>query len=370
MRIQSLKLHAFRNYESAEFRPDPGITVLCGQNAQGKTNLLEAIHLCCLGRSHRTVHDREMIRWEQPQARVRIETQRRDGTHDVVIALSRQDPRGKLVRVGGSPVSRIGELMGHVTCVLFSPEDLRLVKEGPGERRRFLDMALSQLRPAYFYALQRYVRTLSQRNGLLKTLAAQPNGTLRASLNAWDDLLVSAAAELMEHRVRFLERLSIAAQSAHGCLSGDRERLTLRYVSTFAQADAPRAALAETLKACRETDERMRTTTVGPHREDIELHLDGKPLRLYGSQGQQRTAALSLKLAVLSVMREEMQEAPVLLLDDVMSELDPSRRRRLLGLMADVQTVVTCTDAGDLGGADYGALYRIESGSLMREGEP
>ena len=198
MRVQSLSLKNFRNYEQASITPDSGVTVFTGPNAQGKTNILEALHLCCLGRSHRTARDEELIRWGADSARVQILTQQLDGTHEVTILLSRTQKKKKLVRIGARQAERIGELFGHVCGVLFSPEDLSIVKEGPAERRRFLDMQLSQLRPAYFYSLQRAVRTLNQRNALLKEIARNPS--LLPTLDMWDEQLARVGAEIARNR--------------------------------------------------------------------------------------------------------------------------------------------------------------------------
>ncbi len=304
MKIERAELNQFRSYECCALTPCEGVNVLLGDNGQGKTNVLEALYLCCTGRSHRTRQDRELIRWGAECASVRVLAQRRDGDHDVEIALSALGRRR--VKVFGQEISRSGELLGHVTGVLFSPEDLRTVKDGPAERRRFVDMALSQIKPAYYYALQRYARALKQRNETLKAIAAQP--ALAATLDAWD----------------------------------------------------------EQLAAARETDLKRQTTSLGAHRDDIRLLVGGRDVRAFGSQGQQRTAALAMRLSELAVMTEEMGEPPVLMLDDVMSELDPSRRRQLLSHLRGIQTLVTCTDLEDLAGAEVGAAWRVAGAELER----
>ena len=194
MRVTSLSLSHFRNYERALIEPDAGVTVFTGPNAQGKTNVLEALHLCCLGKSHRTSRDEELIQWGRDSARVTVKTAQRDGTHEVAVVLSRTQRKKKTVRIGLRQAERIGELLGHVCGVLFSPEDLQIVKDGPAERRRFMDMQLSQLRPAYFYALQRAVRTLNQRNALLKDIARNPS--LLPTLDMWDEQLARGRGDL------------------------------------------------------------------------------------------------------------------------------------------------------------------------------
>lgn len=365
MYITQLTLKDFRNYEEGTLAPCEGINVLYGDNAQGKTALLEAVVLCCTGRSHRTTRDRELIRWEQPFGRVEVQAQRADGSHEVEIILPQAER--KTVKVGGSVVSRSGELMGHLNGVLFAPEDLRMVKDGPAERRRFIDMEISQTSPAYYYALQRYNRALNQRNHLLKD--AQANPSLLEMLGAWDEQLCAAGAFIMDRRRAFIERLSQFSGENHREITDGREQLECRYCASAQlnqTGEALERALGEALLRAREQDERRCITSVGPHRDDLLLTLDGMDVRAYGSQGQQRTSALSLKLAELSIMKEATGEWPVLLLDDVMSELDPGRRRHLLSRLKGVQTLVTCTDLSDLADADVGQAWRVEKGVLHR----
>ena len=362
MKITRAQLTNFRSYEACELTPCGGVNVLLGDNGQGKTNVLEALYLCCTGRSHRTRQDRELIRWGADFAAVRAEAERRDGSHEVELVLPALGRRR--IRVAGQEVSRSGELMGHVTGVLFSPEDLRTVKDGPAERRRFVDMALSQIRPAYYYALQRYNRALKQRGEALKAIAAQP--ALMATLDRWDEQLASAGAELMRHRRAYIEKLSAVAGETHRGIADDRERLELKYLPSVTMGDDAQANL-EALFGARETDLRRLTTSVGAHRDDVLILVDGRDVRAYGSQGQQRTAALSMRLSELDVMKEALGEWPMLMLDDVMSELDPGRRRQLVSHLAGIQTFITCTDAEDLAGAEVGRAWRVEDGSVRVE---
>ena len=365
MRITSIQLTDFRNYARAELRPCEGVTVLYGNNAQGKTALLEAVVLSCTGRSHRTPRDRELIRWEQEKGRVLIRAERRDGSHEVDMLLSQQSR--KVVKVNGRTLQRTGELMGHVSGVLFAPEDLRMVKDGPAERRRFIDMELSQIRPAYYYALQRYAHALMQRNRLLRDIPQSPS--LKSTLEDWDAQLARHGAAIMAMRADFVRAISEAAHDNHLEISGGLEDLRARYMPSLdtEESDTERALMGA-LFVARENDIRRGTTTVGPHRDDLMLTLSGVDVRVYGSQGQQRTTALSLKLAELDIMRRELGEAPVLMLDDVMSELDPKRRRHLLGRLRGIQTIVTCTDLSDLAEAEIGAAWRIQAGEIVSEG--
>lgn len=351
MRVTSVELKNFRNYEDCAFAPCAGVTVLMGDNAQGKTNALEAIYLTCAGRSHRTRQDRELVRWGAEMASVKVTAQRRDGSHEVEIKIPAVGRR--VVEISGQKATRSGELMGHVTGVLFSPEDLTMVKDGPGERRRFVDIALSQIRPAYYYALQRYARALKQRNELLRAQS-------HLALDDFDQELARAGAEVMRNRAWYVQRLSEAAVLTHARIAGGREDLSLEY--------RPGAGddMLEKLRAGRAVDLKRMTTSVGAHRDDVAILIGGHDARVYGSQGQQRTAALSLRLAELRVMRDACGEWPILMLDDVMSELDPARRRSLVDALEDVQTIITCTDSDDLAGAKIGALYRVEAARLDR----
>lgn len=362
MHVKSLSLNNFRNYEQALIAPSDGVTVFTGPNAQGKTNILEALHLCCLGRSHRTARDEELIRWGAQSARVQIQTQQRDGTHEVTILLDKAQKKKKTVRIGARQAERIGELFGHVCGVLFSPEDLSIVKSGPAERRRFIDMQLSQLRPAYFYALQRAQRTLNQRNALLREIAK--NGALLPTLDMWDEQLALVGAEIARNRREAIGLLSEAAARAHASLTGGRETLRLWYISQTAESGDIADALLGRLRAARQEDLRRMTTTVGVHRDDIGVTINGREARTFASQGQQRSAVLALKLAQLEMAAGETGEPPILMLDDVMSELDPERRRQLIERIDRVQTFVTCTDLSDLAGARQGAVYHVENGVL------
>lgn len=363
MRITHVQLNHYRSYEVCDLEPCKGVNVLAGDNGQGKTNVLEALYLCCTGRSHRTRQDRDLIRWGADFASVRVEAQRRDGSHQVEMifpALGR-----RRIKVAGQEVSKSGELMGHVTGVLFSPEDLRCVKDGPAERRRFVDMALSQLRPAYYYALQRYARALKQRNEVLKKISVQPG--LLQTLDSWDEQLASAGTELMRQRRSYIARLSAAAGTLHGEISDGREALEIRYAPSVSLGDDVQANL-DALLAARENDLRRMTTSVGAHRDDVLLLIGGRDVRAYGSQGQQRTAALAMRLSELNVMRDELGEWPMLLLDDVMSELDPTRRRQLIGHLKGIQTFITCTDPADLAGAEVGRTFHVCNGQALAEG--
>ncbi|MDO5325942.1 MAG: DNA replication/repair protein RecF [Clostridia bacterium] len=358
MRMTGLRLRDFRGYKQVLLSPPEGVTVLVGENGAGKTNLLEAVHLCCLGKSHRTSNDKEMIRRDQETAAVQLTVERMDGKHEVGVRLFENARRRKIVYVNGKTASRIGELMGHATCVIFSPEDLGLVKDGPQTRRRFLDMLLSQEQRSYFYALQTYTSALKQRNALLK------QGDLR-QLPAWDEQLAAAAAPVVRLRREAGIQLNKKAQTHYRYIGGKEEEVfSLRYQGPLAESEDPAQDMLRGLRASREEDQRRQTTCFGPHRDELELLLCGEPLNAFGSQGQMRTAALSMKLAAFDLLEAIQGEPPLLLLDDVLSELDPDRRRRLIARIGRAQALLTCTDQADFIGARPACVLRVENGEI------
>ena len=361
MRITSLRLRDFRGYQQVMLSPPEGVTVLVGQNGAGKTNLLEAVHLCCVGRSHRTSQDKDMIRKDQETAAVQLTVERNDGKHEVGVRLFENARRRKIVYVNGKTASRIGELMGHATCVIFSPEDLSLVKEGPQTRRRFLDILLSQEQKSYFYALQTYMNALRQRNALLK------EGDVR-QLSAWDEQLAAAASPVVRLRRDTCDQLKAAAQKHYRYISGkDEEVLSIQYSGHLAESKDPAEDMMKGLEKSRAEDLRRQTTSFGPHRDDMDLFLGTEPLKSFGSQGQMRTAALSLKLAAFDFLEASQGEPPLLLLDDVLSELDPERRRRLIARIGRAQALLTCTDPADFIGARPACVLRVENGTIRQE---
>ena len=344
MVLKKLILARWRNLPALNLEPGGGITVFVGRNAQGKTNIVEAVAYSSTGRSHRTSHDRELIQWGEETAYLRAETTHRDGGHLIEVGLNADG--GRALRVNGLPARRMGELMGHVNTVMFAPEDLAIVKSGPAARRRFMDMDIAQTDPAYFYDLQQYQKALGQRNALLRQLSFRPE---RAdTLDIWDEQLASCGARIALKRRRFAAELFEEAQAAHAALSrGERLEARLMASTTADTAEEAAEALLKALKEAREGDIRRLSTSIGPHRDDFTLLVNAYDLRLYGSQGQHRTAALALKLGELKVMERRTGEAPVLILDDVLSELDAERREGLLRAVAGTQTLLTCVKLED-----------------------
>lgn len=367
MYLASLQLDAFRNYNSLSVQFSPGLNVLYGDNAQGKTNLLEAIHFLATGRSHRTSRDQDLIMEGRPALRARAQVVRKTGSIEVELNYGLETR--KQLKINGVPERKIARLVGSLAVVFFSPDDLQLLKGPPSGRRRFLDLELSQISQNYLHHLMTYNRLVNQRNTLLK----QP--TVDAHLLAvYDDQLVETAAQLIVRRAEAVRRLSPLAAHFHALLSDGREDLRLAYQSQGvdeegqADLDSVAARLRRALASLQGEERRRQVTLVGPHRDDIAIWVAGRDARLYASQGQQRTAVLALKLAELQFMTEEIGEAPVLLLDDVASELDPNRRNYLLAAVQEgVQSFITCTDLEDLMARQWPAghrLFRVQSGTV------
>ena len=339
MYIESLVLKNFRNYENGRFEFSEGVNVITGMNAQGKTNCAEAVFYLCTGYSPRASRDRQVIRYGQESAHISGTAKTAYGSVGVEITFF---PDKKKILVNGAETLRIGELLGNINSVFFNPGELKLVKESPEDRRRFLDISLSQMNKKYFYALQKYKKILSQRNSLLKD---ENKDLVRETLSLWDTQLVKAAATIIKERNDFLRMLSPYAAEAHGFITDGKENLE---VSAGYRYDGSEETIASQLLAdLAESTEKsiaLGYTTVGPHRDDLRIKINGEDVKTYGSQGQQRTAALSMKLAELEIFRARFHEYPVLLLDDALSELDASRRLRVLERTEGVQTIITCTE--------------------------
>ncbi len=355
-----LKLQQFRNYPSLELDIHPGITVLYGPNGSGKTNLLEAMHLLSLGRSHRTAQDREMVAAGADSAVIHGLTQRLDGKHDVEIRLFQREKPHKRVLLYHKPAQRIADLMGHATVVMFSPEDIRIVRDGPAARRRFVDMQLSQIQPRYLQTLKIYLSTLESRNALLRENKLFGVPDFITQLDTWDEQLARAAVPLAAFRAAFLSRLSENAAQQYAAISENPgEPFHLRYVGPLSQTDDPFRTMLDGLARSRREDMQRMYTTFGPHRDDVAMLLCERDLRAFGSQGQLRTAVLSMKLGEIRLIEEEMGESPTLLLDDVFSELDPKRRSALLKSTEGIQTLLSCTDRQDAADAKADVFLRV-----------
>ena len=361
MRIKNLRLKNFRNYAEEEFSFDPGINVLYGRNAQGKTNCAEAVFYLCTGTSPRDKKDKHLIRAGADSAHVFAEAESRFGS--VTIEADIFENRRE-VRINGAKIARNADLLGNVNGVFFSPEELRLIQDGPDERRRFLNVSLSQTSRSYYTALVRYNKILEQRNALLKE---RDCSLVFETLSVWDVQLCRYAAELICRRNDYIAMLAPLAAEQHAYLTDGAERLDVRAERNYGQTrEEAEQALLHDLAACYERDVRLGYTSVGPHRDDLKIFIDGTEARVYGSQGQARTAALALKLAEVDIFRSVAGEPPVLILDDVMSELDLSRRRKLLSQIEDVQTILTCTHTEKVLFGKSVNKIRIAEGKIRR----
>lgn len=362
MKVDRLRLAQYRSYTALDMRPGDGINAIIGGNAEGKTNCVEAVFLCALGRSHRTGKDGELIMHGCAGGYVGAEISNDTGAHRIELKL--REGERKRIMIDGRPAARSGELMGLLNVVMFAPEDLAIVKDGPAERRRFMDMELSQARPGYYYSLQRYGAALKQRNALLK----EPERLSPDMLDTWDEQLASLAEGIMAERQALIASLSVIAGELHGSISSGRERLEVSYEPSVEQG-CGREGVLTALKSSRSEDIRRGFTTAGPHRDDIGIALDGLDLRSYGSQGQKRTAALSIKLSELAFIRSLRGEPPVLILDDVLSELDGSRQQLLMESVQGCQCFLTSTSLEGLRRAGLGDMkvFRCEGGELKEE---
>ena len=334
MVIKSLSLNNFRNYENVEIEFDDKINILFGDNAQGKTNILESLYVSGTSKSHKGSKDKEMIRFNQEEAHIKTVVQKNEMEYELDIHL--KSKRSKGIAINKIPIKKASELFGILNIVFFSPEDLNIIKNGPAERRRFIDFELCQLDKIYLHNLTNYNKVLLNRNKLLKEMVFRPE--LEDTLGVWDEQLVLYGTKIIERRRTFINELNEIIGDIHQKLSGGKESLVLKY-----EPDVEVSEMKQELFLARLKDKRMCSTSVGPHRDDMAFEINGIDIRKYGSQGQQRTSALSLKLSEIELVKKVIHDEPVLLLDDVLSELDSNRQNYLLNSIHDVQTIITCT---------------------------
>ncbi|PZD96634.1 DNA replication/repair protein RecF [Paenibacillus sambharensis] len=369
MFLKSIELQHYRNYERVELQTDSQVNIFIGPNAQGKTNLLEAIFVLALSKSHRTSKDKELIGWQSDTARIIGEAERKYGTVKLELAFSGQ---GKKAKINGLEQRKLSDFVGTLNVVMFAPEDLEIVKGTPGIRRRFLDMEIGQVQPGYLHTLQQYAKVLVQRNNYLKS--AYPGGAQQAMLDIWNAQLVEYGVKIIKKRQNFIKRLQKWAETIHAGITAGTEQLEVQYKPSFeAAASEDESVLFEQfmikLSQVKEQELRRGMTLAGPHRDDLAFYINGKEAQTFGSQGQQRTTALSLKLAEIELIREEIGEYPVLLLDDVLSELDRNRQTQLIEtFQSKVQTFITTTglESVDIAKLQDASLYHVKEGSVMR----
>lgn len=334
MIIKSLELQDYRNYDSLNLAFDRGTNILYGDNAQGKTNILEAIYVSATTKSHKGSKDRDIVNFHKEEAHIRTFLEK-DGV-ETRVDMHLRKSKSKGIAIDGQKIKKAADLLGICNVVFFSPEDLGIIKDGPAERRRFVDMELCQLDGFYLYNLNHYNKIVNQRNKLLKDLYFNPD--LKDTLNIWDSQLVSFGSKVIERRKLFVDQLNEIIYDIHKRLSGDKEEIRIQY-----EPDVQIEEFEKKLQYGQEKDIKLKQTTVGPHRDDFSFMVGDVDIRKFGSQGQQRTAALSLKLSEIELVKKITKDTPILLLDDVLSELDSNRQNYLLGSIGDIQTIITCT---------------------------
>ena len=359
MKIKKIRLKNFRNYEDLELDPHGSVNLFFGQNGSGKTNLLEAIHYCALGKSHRVSHDRNTVMIGQAFGACGIELERIHSDCNIAVKMLPGENTTKSIFIDKKKITKLSDLMGRLQCVIFSPEDLELIREGPSVRRRYIDMLLSQISVPYFIALQQYRKAMEQRNAILKKMKYNEIAD-SFIMEEFENAMIRPAETIIPERKKYIEILNQYASECYCSISGrDNEKLTIEYQSSVKEEDIEKA-LIEGFKKSLHEDIMTGNTSVGPHRDDLQIRLNGKNMKLYASQGQVRTAALSLKLAQLRLYKDVTGDTPILLLDDVMSELDMTRRVRLLKEIENVQTFITCTDQSDLEECEDKRVYRVQ----------
>lgn len=334
MILKSVALSHFRNYSDLYMEFDKGTNILYGDNAQGKTNVLESIYVSGTTKSHKGSKDRELIQFGEEESHIRTVVEKNNREYQIDMHLKKA--RSKGIAINKIPIKKASELFGILNIVFFSPEDLNIIKNGPSERRRFLDFELCQLDKIYLYHLTKYNRILNQRNKLLKDIHFRPE--LMDTLSVWDMQLIEYGKQIIETREKFMIQLNSIVFDIHKSISGGREELLLSY-----EPDTTANDFEKRLLQCREKDLKFGQTSTGPHRDDLCFLIHGIDIRRFGSQGQQRSCALSLKLSEIELVKSFIKETPVLILDDVLSELDSNRQNFLLNSIHDIQTIITCT---------------------------
>ena len=357
MKIKKLKLKNFRNYEFLDLNFDDNTNIFYGSNAQGKTNILEAVYLSSTTKSHRGTKDKDMINFEKEECHIDVVIEKDDCPFQIDMHLKKNSSKG--IAINKIPIKKASELFGIINVIFFSPEDLNIIKNGPAERRKFIDFELSQLDKVYLSDLTNYNRVLNQRNKLLKDVYDRKE--LLDMLEVWDLQLINFGNKIIERRKLFIEQVNKIISNIHFKLTGGKENLSIFYELGTGNCDFETA-----LEKNREKDIRFKSTSVGPHRDDICFISNNIDVRKFGSQGQQRTTALSLKLSEIELVKKTMKDTPILLLDDVLSELDNDRQNYLLESIKGIQTLITCTGMEEFISNHFSVnkLFYVENGNV------
>ena len=356
MYINKIKLKNFRNYEEQEIELVNNINIFYGDNAQGKTNIIESIYLCALGKSFRTNRDNELINFNKDFLSVYVEYEKKDRSGNVKIDINNK----KNIYINGIKIKRLSDLLGNINIVLFTPEDINILKDGPEKRRKFLDIMIGQLRPNYIHILNLYNDTLKQRNNYLKQI--KENGKSEELLEIWDEKLAEYGEKLYSYRNEYVEKIKEKINIIHKSITEEKEEIKIDYISNCKNKED----YIKLLKERRKLDIIKGFTTKGIHRDDINLYINDKLVGIYGSQGQNRTSVLSLKMCELQIIYDEIGEYPILLLDDFMSELDEKRRTSFIKNIEKIQVIITCTDKLALEKLDS-KLFNVNNGKINKE---
>lgn len=344
MYIENLRLKNYRNYKEISINFDPSINIIYGNNAEGKTNLLESIFLCATSRSHRGSKEKDIINFNEEEAHIKMIFNEKEEKKQVIdIQLNRESKKG--IALNGIKKEKLSDFLGTFYAVIFSPEDLNIIKEGPATRRKFIDMELYQIDRQYVISISNYNKILNQRNAVLKDIysaSGNNKNDLITLLDSYDDQLIRYGTEVILKRKENIEDIAKKIKDIYYKISGEKEELILNYENDVFSSEIEKT-YKEKLKETKEQDIKQGYTTIGPHRDDISFIIDNLDLRQFGSQGQKKTAAISLKLAELLIMKEKKGNTPVLLLDDVFSELDEKRQKELIENLDGIQTIITCT---------------------------
>ena len=354
MWIKKLKMYNFRNYKKQEINFEKNINIFYGKNAQGKTNIIEAIFLCGLGKSFRTKKENEMIKLNEENAVIEVEYEKSDREGKIKIELTNK----KNIYLNGIKIKKLSELLGNLNIVIFTPDDINILKGGPQNRRKFLDIMISQLRPNYMHTLSLYLKVIEERNKYLRQIKEENKD--ENLLEIWDEKLSEYAVNIYIYRKEFIEKIINKIKDIHKNITNGEENIEIEYIS---ECDNKERYL-ELLKQRRKLDIIKGFTTKGIHRDDFNVYINGKDIKIYGSQGQNRTAMLSLKLAELQVIYNEIGEYPILLLDDFMSELDKNRRRNFLESIQNTQVIITGTEKLDIENLNY-LEYNVVEGKVF-----
>ena len=360
MFIKRLQMLNYRNYNVLDISLGPHVNVFMGDNAQGKTNILEGIYYCAFARSHRTSKDRELINWNSDNAllSVTVGRERLDKRIDISIL---KDGK-KAIQINKIKIKKIGELFGNFNVVMFSPEDLKIIKDSPGVRRKFIDMELCQLNPKYYYNLVQYNKVLNERNSILRN-----KNINKDILDVYDMQLVEFGYNIIIDRLEYIKKLNKYSTKIHSDITSGKEKIEFKYISTIKDLENIKENFDSLLEKNRNRDCERGITSIGPHRDDFTVLINDIDTKSYGSQGQQRTAVLTIKFSSLKIIKELTGEHPVLLLDDVLSELDFSRKRYILSTIGDIQTIITCTGIEDLYEYldDKSKVFKVKDGEIL-----